>query len=139
MERYLCFRAADLFLALPVARIAEVAPVPVITRIPRPAPHIEGLAIRHGRAFPVMDLRKRLGLVNPAIDHRTRLVVAILDGMSGAMGFIVDAVGEILTLGEDGEAVSAPAPHPPDEIRQRVVEVGGRQVFLPDLARLANL
>ena len=139
MARYLCFFVADLSLAIPVDQVAEVAPIPPITRIPRPAPHIEGLATLRGKAIPVMDLRKRLGLVNPATDHHTRMIVASPGTWDGPMGFIVDSVGEILSAGEVGVAATSSFPWVADGLLHRVIEVQGRQVFLPDLARLGHL
>ena len=139
MARYLCFLVADLSLAIPVDQVTEVAPVPPITRVPRPAPHIEGLATLRGRAIPVMDLRKRLGLVNPATDRDTRMIVANPGTGSEPMGFIVDSVGEILSAGEAGAAASASVPWVADGLFRNVIEVQGRQVFLPDLAKLGNL
>ncbi|MBI4198902.1 MAG: chemotaxis protein CheW, partial [Chloroflexi bacterium] len=75
MQRYLAFTVAELNLAIPVDQVFEVAPVPPLTRVPRPARHIEGLATLRGRPLPVMDLRKRLGLVNPVMSPHTRMIV----------------------------------------------------------------
>jgi purine-binding chemotaxis protein CheW len=138
MERYLCFLVADLSLAIPVDQVAEVASVPPITRIPRPAPHIEGLATLRGKAIPVVDLRKRFGLVNPVTGHHTRMIVAIPGSRGEPVGFIVDSVGEILTVGEAEAAASAPVPWVAEGLLAGAIEVQGRQVFLPDLAKLAN-
>jgi purine-binding chemotaxis protein CheW len=139
MQRYLCFLVADLSLAIPVDQVSEVAPVPPITRIPRPAPHIEGLATLRGKAIPVVDLRKRLGLVNPATGHHTRMIVAIPGSRGEPVGFIVDSVGEILTLGEAEGAGPASVPWVAEGLLASAIEVQGRQVFLPDLAKLADL
>ncbi len=139
MPRYLCFLVADLPLAIPVDQVTEVAPVPPITKVPRPAPHIEGLADLRGRAIPVMDLRKRLGLVNPSTDQRTRMIVASPGTGIEPMGFIVDSVGEILSVGEAASAASTSIPWVAEGLLQSVIEVQGRQVFLPDLAKLGNL
>ena len=110
MPRYLCFLVADLSLAIPVDRVAEVASVPPITRIPRPARHIEGLTTLRGRIVPVVDLRKRFGLVNPVTDHHTRMILALPGPQCEPVGFIVDSVGEILSVGEGEGAVPASVP-----------------------------
>ena len=100
MEQYLCFLVADLSLAIPVDQVAEVAPVPPITKIPRPAPHIEGLATLRGKAIPVVDLRKRFGLVNPVTDRHTRVIVVLAGSRSEPVGFIVDSVSEVLRISD---------------------------------------
>jgi purine-binding chemotaxis protein CheW len=139
MERYLCFLVADLSLAIPVDQVAEVAPLPPITRVPRPAPHIEGLATLRGKAIPVMDLRKRFGLVNPVTDHHTRVIVVRVGSQGEPVGFIVDSVGEILSVSEAEAAVPPSVPWVAEGLLARALEVQGRQVLLPDLAKLANL
>ena len=139
MQRYLCFFVADLSLAIPVDQVAEVAAVPPITRVPRPAHHIEGLANLRGRTIPIMDLRKRLGLVNPVTDHHTRMIVALPEPRREPVGFIVDSVGEILSVGEAEGAAPVSVPWVAEGLLAGALEVQGRQVFLPDLAKIADL
>jgi purine-binding chemotaxis protein CheW len=139
MQRYLCFLAADLSLAIPVDLVAEVASVPPITRIPRPARHIEGLATLRGRTVPVVDLRKRFGLVNPVTDHRTRMILALPRPQDGPVGFIVDSVGEILSVGEAEGAAPVSVPWVADGLLAGAFEIQGRQVLLPDLAKITDL
>ncbi len=138
MQQYLCFLVADLSLAIPVDQVAEVAPVPSITRIPRPARHIEGLATLRGRTVPVMDLRKRLGLVNPVTDHHTRMIVALPGPQGEPVGFIVDSVGEILSVGEAEGAAPVSAPWVAEGLLTGAIEFQGRQVLLPDLAKITE-
>ncbi len=139
MKRYLAFTVADLPLAVPVDRVAEVAPVPAITRIPRAARHIEGLASVRGKPIPVMDLRKRLGLVNPVTSPRARLVVVLAREGGEPVGLIVDSVGEILSVGETERAARADVPWVAEGLLAGALEVQGRQLLLPDLTRLADL
>ena len=139
MARYLCFLVADLSLAIPVDQVAEVVAVPPITKIPRPAHHIEGLASLRGRTIPVVDLRKRLGLVNPATDHHTRMIVALPGPPGELMGFLVDSVGEILSVGEVEGAAPASIPWVAEGLLAGALQVQGRQVLLPDLTKIAEL
>ena len=138
MQRYLSFLVADVALAIPVDQVAEVTPVPQITRIPRPAHHIEGLANVRGRAIPVMDLRKRFGLVNPETSLRTRLIVALPGGRDEPVGFIVDSVGEILSVSGSGASGQGPEAWTDEGFASASLEVQGRRLLLPDLARLAG-
>jgi purine-binding chemotaxis protein CheW len=139
MQRYLCFSVADLLLALQVDLVAEVASVPPITRIPRPAPHIEGLVAQRGRTIPVVDLRKRLGLVNPVIDHDTRMIVAFPGPQADPIGFIVDSVSEILSVGEAQGTASVSVPWVEGNVLTGVLEIQCQQVLVPDLAKIADL
>ena len=139
MQRYLSFVVADLALAIPVDQVFEVAPVPPLTRIPRPARHIEGLATLRGKPLPVMDLRKRLGLVNPAMNRHTRMIVAWPGGRRELLGLIVDSVGEILAVGEAESPARIPASWVDEGLLIGAIEIQGRPVLLPDLVKIAEM
>lgn len=139
MPRYLRFLVADLSLAIPVDRVAEVAPVPQITRIPRPARYIEGLVAHRGRTIPVVDLRKRLGLVNPAVSEHMRMIVALSGERREPLGFIVDSVGEILSVDETETSVQVAAPWVDRGLLADALEVHGQPVLVPDLEKIAQI
>lgn len=139
MQRYLAFTVAELNLAIPVDQVFEVAPVPPLTRIPRPARHIEGLATLRGRPLPVMDLRKRLGLVNPVMSRHTRMIVAWPGGRRQLLGLIVDSVGEILSVGEVEGPARIPASWVDEGLLIGALDIQGQPVLLPDLVKIAEL
>ncbi len=136
MKQYLAFTVADLALAIQLDQVAEVVEVPTITKIPRPARHVEGLANVRGKAIRVVDLRKRLGLVNPETSHLARMIVALPEGRGESLGFIVDSVGEILSVGEAEGPTRLPAPWIDEGVLAGALEVQGRRVFLPNLAKI---
>lgn len=138
MQRYLAFTVAELALAIPVDQVFEVAPVPPLTRIPRPARHIEGLATLRGRPVPVMDLRKRLGLVNPTMSRHTRMIVAWPGGRRQLLGLIVDSVGEILSVGEVEGPARIPASWVDEGLLIGALDIQGQPVLLPDLVKIAE-
>lgn len=139
MQRYLAFTVAELNLAIPVDQVFEVAPVPPLTRIPRPARHIEGLTTLRGRPLPVMDLRKRLGLVNPVMSPHTRMIVAWPGGRRQLLGLIVDAVGEILSVGEVEGPARIPASWVDEGLLIGALDIQGQPVLLPDLVKIAEM
>lgn len=139
MQRYLAFTVAELNLAIPVDQVFEVAPVPPLTRIPRPARHIEGLTTLRGRPVPVMDLRKRLGLVNPVMNRHTRMIVAWPGGRRQLLGLIVDSVGEILSVGEVEGPARIPASWVDEGLLIGALDIQGQPVLLPDLVKIAEL
>jgi purine-binding chemotaxis protein CheW len=136
MKRYLAFTVADLSLAVELGQVSEVVEVPPITKVPRPARHIEGLANLRGRTVPVVDLRKRLGIVNPATGGTRRMIVALPAGRSEPLGFIVDSVGEILSVGEPEGPTRAPHPWVDERLVAGTLEVHGQPVLLPDLVKI---
>ncbi len=136
MPRYLCFTVADLNLAIQLDQVSEVVEVPPITKVPRPARHIEGLASLRGKPVPVVDLRKRLGLVNPAAGGTRRMIVALPGERGQPMGFIVDSVGEILSVGEAAGPARVSPPWVDERLLTGTLEVHGQPVLLADLAKI---
>ena len=136
MKRFLAFTVADLVLAIQLDQVVEVVEVPPITKVPRPARHIEGLANLRGKTVPVVDLRKRLGLINPVTTSHARMIVALPGGRGEPMGFIVDSVGEILSVGEAEGPARVTAPWVDERLLAGTLEVHGRPVLLPDLVKI---
>jgi purine-binding chemotaxis protein CheW len=136
MKRYLAFTVADLALAIQLDQVFEVVEVPLITKVPRPARHIEGLANLRGKTVPVVDLRKRLGLINPVTTSRSRMIVALPGGQGEPLGFIVDSVGEILSVGEAEGPARVTAPWVDERLLAGTLEVHGQPVLLADLVKI---
>ena len=136
MPRYLRFTVADLNLAIQLDQVYEVVEVPPITKVPRPARHIEGLANLRGKTVPVVDLRKRLGLINPVTTSRSRMIVALPGGQGEPLGFIVDSVGEILSVGESEAPARTPPPWMDERLVAGTVEAHGQPVLLADLVKI---
>lgn len=67
-----------------------------ITAIPRSPEFVEGIINLRGKVIPIIDLRKRFTLKPQDKDTQTRIVVVELD--SATVGFIVDAVSEVLRI-----------------------------------------
>ena len=90
-----------------------------------------------GRVLLVVDLRKRLGLVNPVTDERTRLIVTA--GQPRPWAFLVDAATEILALEAAApEAGAAPGAGLRADLFAGSLEVGGGRVFVPDFGKVLS-
>ncbi|HEY7677645.1 MAG TPA: chemotaxis protein CheW [Candidatus Methylomirabilis sp.] len=135
LRRYLCFTVAGIPMAMDLATVQEVVEVPPIFRIPRPAGPAEHLAVVRGRMVLVVDLRRRLGLVNPVTDARTRLIVTA--GQARPWAILVDSATEVLTLEATApEAGAAPGAGLRADFFAGSLEVGGGRIFVPDFAKV---
>lgn len=136
--RYLRFTVAGIPMAMDLAAVQEVTGVPPLFRIPRPAGPAEHLAVVRGRALLVVDLRVRLGLVNPVTDDRTRLIITA--GQPRPWAFLVDAVTEVLALEAAApEAGQAPGAGLRADLFAGSLQVGGSRVFVPDFAKVLTV
>jgi purine-binding chemotaxis protein CheW len=121
--------------AFPIASVIEILRPQKLTRMPR-APHfVKGVMNLRGRVFPVVDLKRRLGLAEGAQDSKTRIMVVDFNG--DPMGLIMDEVREVFR-GERRNLEEAPdlAQGVTRDYLSGVVTQGERMILLLDLQRL---
>ncbi len=90
-----CAAAGERF-ALDVATVERVLRYTPPSNVPNAAPWMTGVITVGERLVPVLDLRERMGLPATAPTAASRIVVVTLS--SGPIGFIVDAVDEVVAV-----------------------------------------
>lgn len=99
MRRFLIFRLGEEEFGMPVEAVREVAPLPSsLTRLPKAPAFLAGVMNLRGDALPVVDQRVRFDIGGAGPADGSRVIVARLGDT--AIGFAVDAVSEILAVGE---------------------------------------
>lgn len=101
--------------AVPMADVAEVAPMPGVTRIPGSPGWLTGVANWRGRMLPVLDLRPLLGAAVVPLATSARLVVLARDDVVAGVvaeavpgvhdGALADLVAAPPTLGAEAKAL----------------------------------
>jgi purine-binding chemotaxis protein CheW len=91
---YLIFRLGTQQYALPIDQVVEVAAMVELVQTPEVNAEFLGLANRHGRVVPILDLRPIFGHTASAIDMTTLFIVAQLG--SQMVGLVVDEVRQIV-------------------------------------------
>jgi purine-binding chemotaxis protein CheW len=82
-----------------VLNVREIIRLPEITRVPNTPHYVEGVINLRGKVIPVMSMRKRFGLELQDFDSRTRVIV--MEFADELMGFLVDAVSEVIRISPD--------------------------------------
>ncbi|MBI5233620.1 MAG: purine-binding chemotaxis protein CheW, partial [Deltaproteobacteria bacterium] len=82
--------------SIPITKVQEIIRMPEITKVPRTPDFVEGVINLRGKVIPVVDLRKRFGLDVSEKSSDTRVIV--VDSSGKIVGFMVDAVTEVLRL-----------------------------------------
>ena len=120
---------------LDVFAVHEILSYQDVTAVPRAPEFVEGVLDVRGSVVPVVDLRRRFGVAEPAHDDDTRIMLVEFGGER--LGMVVDSVTEVLRAPET--AISAP----PAYIRglaaeyvRGIVRLEGRLVILLDLERI---
>lgn len=76
----------------PLEQVAEILPVPTVTRVPHVKFWLEGMANVRGNLLPIMELSGYLGLKMPKRTKDCRIIVANHAGISSGM-IVEDVLG----------------------------------------------
>jgi purine-binding chemotaxis protein CheW len=117
-----------------VRQVQEIRRVGEITAVPRAPEFVRGVINLRGRILPVLDLKRKLGLGEVAIQRAARIVVVRVQDR--ALGLLVDGASQVLKV-----PVSRVEP-PPEEVVERggdyirgVAKLEDRLIILIDLGR----
>ncbi len=87
-----------------ILQVQEIKRMTDITRVPHTPDYIRGVINLRGSVLPVVDLKKRLNLPQQAYTDDTRIIIVKIEDI--AVGMIVDAVSEVMAIGQ--ENIEAP-------------------------------
>ena len=79
-----------------VLKVREIIRMPVVTRVPNTPNYVEGVINLRGKVVPIICMRKKFDLIESDNDKQTRIMVMDMEGE--LMGFIVDAVSEVIRI-----------------------------------------
>ncbi|MGO8796238.1 MAG: chemotaxis protein CheW [Candidatus Sulfotelmatobacter sp.] len=92
------FRIGRETYGVPITSLHEIVRVPEITAVPDAPDYLEGVINLRGKIVSVMDLRKRFGNHEAAVNKQNRILVVEHSGKLA--GLIVDSASEVLKIAE---------------------------------------
>jgi purine-binding chemotaxis protein CheW len=123
--------------AVDIGHVQELRSYETVTRIANAPSHMLGVVNLRGLIVPIVDLRVRMGIAQPAYNDFTVVVVLTLPG--GVAGMVVDSVSDVITLAPEQ---LKPAPtlgaHRQPYLRG-VAAVGERMLIVVDIASMLAL
>jgi len=90
------FKLRDEEYGVNIFHVQEINDMSDITRVPFAASFIKGVINQRGSVMPVIDLKKRLGILETTYTKSARIVTVIVGDLQ--VGMLVDSVSEVLTL-----------------------------------------
>ena len=98
-RQIITFRIGEQYLGVDIMAIREIRAWSPTTRLPHVPDYVRGVVNLRGSVLPVFDLSARLGwgLTDPTARH----VIIVVQLGNQLQGLIVDAVNDIVTLGDD--------------------------------------
>jgi purine-binding chemotaxis protein CheW len=99
------FTIGDEEFGVDILKVQEINRMLAVTRVPNSPEYIDGVINLRGKVIPIIDLRRRFRMDRKEHDKNTRIVVVELSGK--VVGFVVDAVSEVLRI---PKSVTEPPP-----------------------------
>ncbi len=84
-----------------INKVREINRVVEITHIPQSPPFVEGVINLRGQIIPIIDLRLRFDLTDNMDKDSNETRIMVVDTNGTLVGFIVDAVKEVLRISTD--------------------------------------
>ncbi len=116
------FKLRDEEYGFDILNVREIKGLTDITRVPFASDFIKGVINLRGSVLPVIDLKRRLGLLDTPYTSDTRIVIVKSEDIE--VGMIVDAVTEVITL--DTEHIEA----------TKTVSAGERSQFIRGIGKM---
>jgi purine-binding chemotaxis protein CheW len=120
---------------VPITSLHEIVRVPEITVVPDAPVYLEGVINLRGKIVSVMDLRKRFGEKQVALNKQNRILV--VEHAGKLAGLIVDSASEVLKIpAADVEAAPSVFQEGGLNCVSGLGKVNGRLVVLLDMNKL---
>lgn len=97
-EKYLTFHISEQLYGLSIANVIEIVQVQPVTTLPELPYYAKGIINLRGRIVPIIDINLRFGMPEKEYEDRTCIIIVDLGGLH--VGFIVDAVEEVLDIAD---------------------------------------
>jgi len=97
VKQLVIFKLGDEEFAVDILQAKEIEKIDQgITRVPKAPIFVEGVINLRGVIVPIVDLRKRFGLVVRPVGHDTRVIIVEVN--SNLIGMVVDSVAEVCRI-----------------------------------------
>lgn len=95
-HQYLTFSLADEYYGVDILKVQEIKGFTTVTRIPNTPDYLKGVLNLRGTIVPIVDLRMKFGM--GTTDPTPFTVMVVVNVRNRIMGFMVDAVSDVLDL-----------------------------------------
>ena len=82
-----------------ILKIQEIKGYVAVTPLPNAPAYVKGVLNLRGTIVPIVDLRKKFNL--PEADYTQFTVIVVVQVQGNTLGFVVDAVSDVLTVTSD--------------------------------------
>ncbi len=98
--QYIVINIGDEQYGIDIKYVDNIVRMQKITRVPNCQEYFKGVINLRGEVVPVMSFRMKVNLPETEMTNKTRIIIIKLEP-NAPVGIIVDAVREVVTLGEN--------------------------------------
>ncbi len=95
-HQFLTFALGQEEYGVEILKIQEIKGFSQVTPLPNAPPYVKGVLNLRGTIVPIVDLRKKFNL--PEMEYTPFTVIVVVQVAGKTLGFIVDAVSDVLTV-----------------------------------------
>lgn len=95
-QQFLTFNLAEEFYGVDILKVQEIKGYTNVTKIPNTPDYLKGVLNLRGTIVPIVDLRLKFGM--GVTEPTSFTVVVVVNVRNRVMGFLVDAVSDVLDL-----------------------------------------
>ena len=133
----LVFRLGNEEYGVDILKVQEIRGYEKVTPIPRSPEYLKGVVNLRGAIVPIIDLRVKFGMANPAYDSFTVVIVLRIAGR--IIGAVVDGVSDVIRLApndiRDAPSLGAMVD---SSYLAGVATQGGRMILIVDIEKLLS-
>lgn len=119
-DKYLTFFTDNQVFGIPIANVVQIVEVQEITPVPEFPNYAKGIINLRDMIVPIIDMRLRLHKEEIKYNGRTCIIITNISGIN--IGFIVDAVNEVISIDESN--ISEPPKVSLDYVSSYIIGVG---------------
>ncbi|RMH36141.1 MAG: purine-binding chemotaxis protein CheW [Nitrospirae bacterium] len=97
-QKVLTFQLGEECYGIDILKVQEIKGYTAVTHIPNSPPYVKGVLNLRGTIVPIVDLRLKFGMT--PCEPTMFTVVVVVNVRERVMGMLVDAVSDVLELGE---------------------------------------
>ena len=136
-QQFLTFALGGEEYGVEILKIQEIKGFSAITPLPNAPAYVKGVLNLRGTIVPIVDLRKKFGL--PGVEYTKFTVIVVVQVQGQTMGFIVDAVSDVLTVaGTDIQATPDLHGQVDTTSLTGLAKAGEKLVILLDIDKVLN-
>lgn len=99
-KQYIVIKLENEQYGINIRYVDNIVKMQPITRVPKSQSYFTGIINLRGEIVPVMSLRRKFGISDDEITNASRIII-VKPEQQATVGFIVDAVKEVVTLRDD--------------------------------------